>query len=317
MPIPAIEEARATIATPRAAIARGLPPGAGIGFKPAFFDGLAEGRHKPAFIEVHAENYMGEGGAPHAQLTRLRRDFPLSLHGVGLSIGGEGPLSGDHLDRLRALVRRYEPASFSEHLAWSSHETAYYNDLLPVAYDEASLARVCDHIDRVQAHLGCRMLLENPSTYVAFQSSTMDEIDFLKAIVRRTGCGLLLDVNNVQVTCVNHARDPLAYLDAFPVEAVGEIHLGGHAEDADEHGRRLLIDAHDRHVDPEVWSLFARAIRRGGAMPTLIEWDNDVPPLETMMEEVARAEEVLAAIRHDCAQMASAAARGIARARPA
>jgi hypothetical protein len=295
---------RAPLAPPPAASGRALPPGAGIGFKPAFFDGLAEGRHRPAFLEIHAENYMGEGGLPHAQLARLRRDFPLSLHGVGLSIGGEGPLSKDHLDRLRALVERYEPASFSEHLAWSSHETTYFNDLLPVAYDEESLARVCDHIDAVQAHLGCRMLLENPSTYVAFETSTMHEIDFLKAIVRRTGCGLLLDVNNVEVSCVNHARDPVAYLDAFPVEAVGEIHLGGHAEDADEHGRRLLIDAHDRHVAPDVWALYAHVLRAAGPLPTLIEWDNDVPPLETMMEEVVRAEEVLAAVRHDRAQMA-------------
>lgn len=276
------------------ALPAALPHGAGIGYKPAFFDDLAAGRHRPAFLEVHAENYMGDGGRPHAELTRLRADVPLSLHGVGLSIGGAGPLDRDHLDRLSRLMRRYEPAIFSEHLAWSSHDTVFLNDLLPVAYDRATLDRVADHIDEVQDRLGCRMLLENPSTYVAFAAATLDEIDFLAEIVARTGCGLLLDVNNVQVSCVNHGRDPLAYLDAFPVEAVGEIHLAGHAEDTDDDGRLLLIDAHDRPVAPDVWTLYDRALSRAGPLPTLIEWDNDVPPLAVVMAEAARAEAILA-----------------------
>ncbi|KAF0228284.1 MAG: hypothetical protein FD175_2065 [Beijerinckiaceae bacterium] len=270
-----------------------LPAGVGIGFKPDFFDGLVDGTHRPAFLEVHAENYMGAGGLPHFQLGRLRELYPISLHGVGLSIGGERPLDREHLNRLRLLIDRYEPASFSEHLAWSSHDVAYFNDLLPVAYNRDTLDRVCDHIDLVQEYLRCRMLLENPSTYVEFSSSTMDEVDFLAAIARRTGCGLLLDVNNVQVSCVNHRRDPFAYLDAFPVEAVGEIHLGGHAEDQDDLGDRLLIDSHDRPVDADVWVLYARLVRRMGPCATLIEWDNDVPPLAELMSEARRAGEIL------------------------
>lgn len=270
-----------------------LPHGAGIGFKPDFFDGLTDGSHRPAFLEVHAENYMGAGGLPHAQLERLRELYPISLHGVGLSIGGARPLDREHLHRLKTLVDRYAPVSFSEHLAWSSHEATYFNDLLPVAYNRETLDRVCDHIDLVQTVLRCRMLLENPSTYVQFASSTMDEIDFLAAIVKRTGSGLLLDVNNVQVSCINHRRDSFAYLDAFPIEAVGEIHLGGHAEDQDDLGDRLLIDSHDRPVDPDVWALYARLVRRMGPCATLIEWDNDVPPLAELMSEARRAEEIL------------------------
>lgn len=271
-----------------------LPAGAGIGFKAAHFDDLVEGRHRPAFLEIHAENYMGAGGLPHYQLTRLRELYPLSLHGVGLSIGGEDPLDRAHLTRLRHLVDRYQPHSFSEHLAWSSHGTNFYNDLLPIAYEPATLRRVCDHIDAVQDALKMRMLLENPSTYVAFASSSMDEITFLGEIAARTGCGLLLDVNNVQVSSINHARDPFRYIDAFPMERVGEIHLGGHAEETDEVGGRLLIDSHDRLVDPEVWALFARALHHLGPVPTLIEWDNDVPALDTLMSEAERADVILA-----------------------
>lgn len=285
-------------ATPPAGLVRrgdgtGLPCGVGIGFKADFFDGLVDGTHWPAFLEVHAENYMGAGGMPHFQLARLRERYPLSIHGVGLSIGGERALDAEHLARLRRLIDRYRPASFSEHLAWSSHDAGYLNDLLPVAYNQATLDRVCAHIDEVQARLNMRLLLENPSTYVEFSSSMMEEIDFLGAIVDRTGCGLLLDVNNVQVSCTNHRRDPIAYLDAFPVAAVAEIHLAGHAEDRDDQGERLLIDSHDRPVDPDVWALYAHALGRTGGCATLIEWDNDVPPLAGIMAEAARAEAIL------------------------
>lgn len=283
----------ASVGTAFIALPSRLPDGAGIGFKPDFFDGLIDGSHRPTFLEVHAENYMGAGGLPHFQLGRLRELYPISLHGVGLSIGGERPLDREHLRRLKSLVDRYEPASFSEHLAWSSHDVTYFNDLLPVAYTRETLDQVCDHIDLVQEQLGLRMLLENPSTYVEFSSSTMGEIEFLATIVRRTGCGLLLDVNNVQVSCTNHHRSPFAYLDAFPVEAVGEIHLGGHGVDEDDSGGRLLIDSHDRYVDPEVWALYARLLRRTGPCATLIEWDNDVPPLAELMSEARRAEEIL------------------------
>lgn len=270
-----------------------LPLRSGIGFKPEHFSGLSE-KVCTGFLEVHAENYMGEGGPAHRQLERLRRDYPLSVHGVGLSIGGEGPLDKAHLARLKILLDRYQPASFSEHLAWSSHGPYYFNDLLPIAYNDETLTRVCDHIDAVQEALGWRMLLENPSTYLGFSSSTHDEIDFIREIAGRTGCGLLLDVNNVVVTCVNHGRDPYAYIDAFPVHAVGEIHLAGYAEDQDSAGARLLIDAHGSPVEADVWSLYRHTLARAGARPTLIEWDNDVPSLAVLLEETRKADACLA-----------------------
>ncbi|MGL5737208.1 MAG: MNIO family bufferin maturase [Beijerinckiaceae bacterium] len=271
----------------------GLPARAGIGFKPEHFEGLLARPAGISFLEVHAENYMGDGGPPHAMLAALRALYPLSLHGVGLSIGGEAPLDQAHLNRLAALIARYEPDSFSEHLAWSSHDEFYFNDLLPVAYDTATLQRVVRHIDEIQTRLKRRMLLENPSTYVAFEASTWDEIDFIAEVARRSGCGLLLDVNNVQVTCTNHGRDPMAYLDAFPVNAVGEIHLAGYAEDQDSLGHRLLIDAHGTPVAPDVWPLYDHALRRTGPVATLIEWDNDVPALEILGQEAVRADSAL------------------------
>ena len=271
-----------------------LPARTGIGLKTEHVQDILGSRPALGFLEVHAENYMGAGGAPHVFLARLRELYPLSIHGVGLSIGGEALLSETHLGRLAQLVARYEPQSFSEHLAWSTHDTAYLNDLLPVAYDTGTLRRVVRHIDQVQERLGCRMLLENPSTYVAFASSTWDEVEFLGEIVRRTGCGLLLDVNNVQVTCTNHTRDPVAYLDAFPVEAVGEVHLAGYAEQTDSLGARLLIDAHGSPVADDVWPLFRHAIGRMGPRPTLIEWDNDVPALPVLLSEVEKAAALLA-----------------------
>ena len=207
---------------------RNTPPlhraGVGVGFKPAHEADIVGGGHGLDFFEVHAENYMGEGGRPHRLLADLRALYPLSLHGVGLSIGGAGPLDQDHLRRLKHLIDRYQPALFSEHLAWSTHEGAYFNDLLPLPYNQATLAHVTDHIDEVQETLQRAILLENPSTYVAFKASTMSETEFLRAIVQCTGCELLLDVNNVYVSAVNHDYEPMAYLDAFPMEHVSEVH---------------------------------------------------------------------------------------------
>ncbi|WP_417687125.1 DUF692 domain-containing protein [Roseibium sp.] len=273
--------------------AAGIPARAGAGLKGEHVSEILSTRPSVGFFEVHAENYMGAGGMPHRQLEAIRREYPISLHGVGLSIGAEGPLDKAHLQRLKALNERYEPGLFSEHLAWSTHDTTYYNDLLPVPYDEETLERVCDHIDEVQSVVGRRMLLENPSTYVAFEQSTMSELDFLKQIVARTGCGLLLDVNNVHVSCVNHERSAEAYLAEFPVEHVGEIHLGGHAPDIDDEGRPLLIDAHDREVDEAVWRLYEILIARTGPLPTLIEWDNDLPAWPVLLREVELAHAVL------------------------
>jgi len=267
-----------------------LPARAGISLKPEHFRDVLDTRPELGFFEVHAENYMVDGGPFHHFLGRIRELYPLSLHGVGLSIGGEAALDEAHLDRLAALIRRYQPASFSEHLAWSSHGEVFYNDLLPVPYDRATLARVCDHVDRVQERLQRRMLLENPSTYVEFEASTIDETDFLNEVIRRTGCGLLLDVNNVYVSCINHGRDPMAYIDAMPLDTVGQIHLAGFARDQDAAGAPLLIDSHGSPVDDAVWDLYAGVMARLGPIPTLLERDNDVPALATLLAEAQRAE---------------------------
>ncbi|WP_306147831.1 MULTISPECIES: DUF692 domain-containing protein [unclassified Roseibium] len=270
-----------------------VPNRPGAGLKSEHIADILQSHPDIGFFEVHAENYMGAGGRPHQQLTAIRDIYPLSLHGVGLSIGGESPLDKDHLARLAELNKRYEPGLFSEHLAWSTHETTYYNDLLPVPYDQATLIRVCDHIDEVQDVMGRQMLLENPSTYIAYAQSTFSELDFLKEITRRTGCGLLLDVNNVYVSCTNQQQSPAAYLAEFPMQYVGEIHLGGHAPDMDEAGRPLLIDAHDRAVDDAVWALYKDVIGMHGALPTLIEWDNDVPAWPVLLREADAAQEIL------------------------
>ena len=274
-----------------------LPPRAGVCFKPEHWAEIAGGAPEVGFFEVHAENYMGAGGPPHRRLAALAERWPLSLHGVGLSIGGEEPLDADHLARLRALVDRYRPASFSEHLAWSTHEGVYFDDLLPLPYDDRTLARVSAHVARTQEALGMRMLLENPSAYVAFEGATMGEIEFLSEVARRTGCGLLLDVNNVHVSAANQGFDAAAYLDAFPLHLVGEIHLAGHAVEVAADGGRLLIDTHDRRVDAEVWALYARAIGRAGPIPTLIEWDADLPPFAVLLEEAATVDAILADAR--------------------
>ena len=281
----------------------GLPLQAGIGFKPVHFTDLMGDPHPPAFIEVHAENSMGAGGAPHHMLSVLRERLPLSLHGVGLSLGGAGPLDPVHLARLETLVARYRPAAFSEHLAWSTHDGHFFNDLLPLRYDPASLARVCRHVDQVQERLGLRMLLENPSTYLAFAHGTYSEPEFIAAIVQRTGCGLLLDVNNVHVSCHNHRHDPDAYLQAMPLHAVHEIHLAGHARDAGSDGEALLIDDHGAPVDEAVWALFQSVLARTGPVPTLIEWDTHVPSYDLLREQATRAQASI-----DAAACAKAAA---------
>ncbi|OPA93636.1 hypothetical protein BFW86_06060 [Pseudomonas fluorescens] len=267
-----------------------LPRRAGLGLKNEHFAEVLDSSPDIGFFEVHAENYMVAGGPFHHYLGLIREQYPLSLHGVGLSIGGEGPLNREHLARLATLIERYQPQSFSEHLAWSSHGPVFLNDLLPLAYDTATLNRVCEHIDQVQSTLRRQMLLENPSTYLQFQCSTLDETDFISEIIRRTGCGLLLDVNNVYVSCINHQRDPLVYIDALPLHAVGEIHLAGFAEDTDNLGDRLLIDDHGAPVDNAVWRLYEQVLARIGPVPTLIERDNQVPAFSVLMAEARTAE---------------------------
>ncbi|MDA8347860.1 MAG: DUF692 domain-containing protein [Pseudomonadota bacterium] len=272
-----------------------VPPGAGVGLKAAHYGVILDAHPQIGFFEVHAENYMGAGGPPHRYLTAIRDDYPLSLHGVGLSIGSDGPLDGAHLRRVAALVRRYEPGLFSEHLAWSSHGGTFFNDLLPVPYTARTLQRVCEHLDQVQETLGRQILLENPSTYVAFAQSTYAEPDFIAEVARRSGCALLLDVNNVHVACTNQQCDPHRYLAHFPLEHVRQIHLAGYATDADERGRPLLIDAHDREVAEEVWALYGHVLARLGAVPTLIEWDQNVPQWAALAAQAERADRALRA----------------------
>lgn len=270
-----------------------LPHSVGLGLKSEHFRDVLETKPDIGFFEVHAENYMVAGGPFHHYLGLIREHYPLSLHGVGLSIGTQGALDGEHLGRLAGLIERYQPQAFSEHLAWSSHGPVFLNDLLPLAYDVPTLHRVCDHIDQVQNTLKRPMLLENPATYLEFRQSSMDEAMFIREVVHRTGCGLLLDLNNAYVCSVNHQRHPLAYIDALPLWAVGEIHLAGFAEDTDSLGERLLIDDHGAPVDAAVWELYREVLKRCGPVATLIERDNRVPPFAVLHAEARQAQALL------------------------
>ncbi|MGA0539206.1 DUF692 domain-containing protein [Neotabrizicola sp. VNH66] len=291
-PIPAAPSAARPSPTPFGGIDGGLPAAPGAGFKPEHFAALRTEPGPLGFLEIHAENYMGAGGAPHAMLRALRRDWPLSVHGVGLSIGGTRGLDPAHLARLKTLCDRYQPESVSEHLAWSSHGAAHLADLLPLPYTEETLALVSAHVDQLQDRLGRRILLENPASYLAFAQSTLTEPEFLHQVARQTGCGLLLDVNNVFVSCTNLRTAPADYLAAFPLHLVGEIHLGGHAAE-DLPSGPLLIDTHGAPVADPVWALLATVIARTGPLPVLVEWDNDVPDWPVLRAELARAAALL------------------------
>ena len=271
----------------------GLPARPGVGYKPQHFSDLMADPGPVEWIEVHAENYMGDGGRPHAQLRALSETFGLSIHGVGLSIGGETPLDRDHLARLKTLCDWTQPASFSEHLAWSTHGSEYLNDLLPLPYTDATLTRVASHIMQVQDVLGRQMLLENPSSYLAFADSTLSETEFLAGLVEKTGCGLLLDVNNVFISATNLGLSAQQYIDAYPTAHVGEIHVGGHDEDLDDSGAPLLIDSHGKAVVDPVWALLDYALAQTGPKPVLVEWDNNIPDWPTLRAQAERAATVL------------------------
>jgi uncharacterized protein (UPF0276 family) len=266
---------------------------AGTSFKHEHLTAILDDRATQGFFEVHAENYMGAGGPPHRALETIRREHAVSLHGVCMSIGGPQPLNRTHLARFKALVDRYEPDLVSEHLAWSTHDTTFFNDLLPLPYTETTLARVCDHIDQVQDAIARPILLENPSTYILFSCSTFSETDFIRAVAQRTGCGLLLDINNVFVSATNHGFSALDYLANFPIAQVGEIHLAGHAEQADDEGERLLIDSHDGPVAGAVWRLYEIIIGRAGPVPTLVEWDSNIPDWPILKAQAAAAQAIL------------------------
>lgn len=280
-----------------------LPARAGVGLKAQHFRQIVETWPDLGFFEIHAENFMVDGGPFHYYLARIRERYPLSIHGVGLSIGGESPLDSTHLDKLAHLLGRYSPQSFSEHLAWSSHGEVFLNDLLPIPYTPQTLHRVCDHINQVQDRLQRRMLLENPATYVESSASSMGETEFIDEVVYRTGCGLLLDINNVHVSCVNHGLDPHVYIDALPLGAVSEIHLAGFVREHDAHGDLLLIDSHSTAVDQLVWDLYASTLGRIGPTPTLIERDSDIPAFDVLLEEARHAEYLL---RRSMAEMVEA-----------
>ncbi len=299
---PSFEASRSAPAFPFPAFT--LAGRAGTSFKHQHLAAIMGSAERDGFFEVHAENYMGAGGPAHRALGTIRRDFPVSVHGVCMSIGGPERIDPVHLARFRAVIDRYEPALVSEHLAWSTHADTYFNDLLPLPYTEATLSHVADHIDEVQSAIGRQILIENPSTYVAFAESTLSETDFIRALVRRTGCGLLLDINNVFVSSTNQATSADAYLDAFPLAAVGEIHLAGHDVQSDDEGAPLLIDSHDRPVADPVWDLYRDVIARVGVVPTLVEWDSSIPDWPVLRREALAAQAILDA--HSVGQLHAA-----------
>jgi hypothetical protein len=271
-----------------------LPARAGIGLRSEHYQAALADRPAAAFLEVHAENYFGDGGRPLAVLSELSWEYPLSLHGVGLSLGSTDPLNEWHLARIERLVDRFEPALVSEHLSWSSVGGRYFNDLLPLPYTEEALAHVVARIGIVQDRLRRPILVENPSSYLEYEHSTIPEWEFLAAVATRSGCGLLLDVNNVYVSAVNHGFDARQYLRAVPASAIAEIHLAGHT--VRRYGDAgILIDTHDQRVCPAVWQLYADAIALYGPRPTLIEWDSNLPPLAVLEDEARQAQRYLEA----------------------
>jgi uncharacterized protein len=272
-----------------------IPARAGVGLKPQHWSEIISERPDIGWFEIHAENFMEAGGPPHHALSSIRDWYPLSVHGVGLSIGSAEGIDLEHLQRLKCVCDRYRPDLVSEHLAWSTHGGAYLADLLPLPYSQATLDLVVRHVDQVQSVLGRMILLENPSTYVQFAGTEMREVDFLASVAARTGCSLLLDVNNVLVSATNHGFDATSYVDSFPLESVGEIHVAGHHADRDDANNILLIDAHGSSVADQVWTLLARAVELGGRKPVLVEWDNDVPAWSTLQEEARKADRILTA----------------------
>lgn len=269
-----------------------IPAKAGIGLRFLHHKAVAETRPDIAWLEVHTENYMG-GGKPVAYLERIRADYPISVHGVGLSLGSAEGLDRQHLERIRWVVDMIEPALVSEHLSWSIVDGRYLADLLPLPMTEEALGAVCRHVDQAQAHLDRRILIENPSTYLCYRHSTIPEWEFLAAVSGRTGCGILCDVNNIFVSGVNHGWNPSAYLAALPPAAIGEIHLAGHSVRELAGGVVLRIDDHGSRVIPEVWALYAEALARFGPTPTVMEWDTNVPALDVLLDEAGHAAALL------------------------
>jgi uncharacterized protein (UPF0276 family) len=265
-----------------------MPCSAGIGLRAPHYGEILATRPDIGWFEAHSENYFGDGGQPLYFLERVRSLYPLSLHGVGLSLGSAGALDREHLRKLKALVARFEPALVSEHLSWGAFGARHFNDLLPLPYTEEALAIVSAHLRQAQDFLGRQILVENISAYLQFRHATMAEADFIAALVSETGCGILLDVNNLYVNAVNHGMEPLAYLERLPLQAVGEIHLAGF-----DLAAGMLIDTHGKRVAEPVWELYRHALARFGPAPTLIEWDTDLPALSVLLDEAGRAQAML------------------------
>lgn len=275
-------------------IARPIPSNAGIGLRARHYLDILSAPPAVGWFEAHSENYFAEGGLPLYYLERIRSDYPLSLHGVGLSLGSTDSLNIAHLRKLKSLIERFEPGLVSEHLSWGSVSGRYVNDLLPLPYTEEALTHVICRIMQVQDFLGRRILVENVSSYLQYRQSTIPEWEFLAEISARSGCGILLDVNNIHVSAVNHRFDPLAYLHAIPAGAVQEIHLAGF-----DNSGECLIDTHATAVCDEVWTLYSYALAHVGNVPTLIEWDTDIPALPVLLEEARKADILLQKVRHE------------------
>lgn len=268
----------------------GIAPAAGIGLRAPHYREMLARRPSLAFLEIHSENYFGAGGPPHHYLEQLRQDYPLSLHGVGLSLGSSDPLDPTHLDKLKQLAERYQPALISDHLCWTSVDGTHAHDLLPLPFTRAMARHVARRILAAQDTLGRRLLVENASSYVAFAESDMSEWEFVNEVVAEADCLLLLDVNNVYVNAVNHGFDARDYLAAMPAARVAEIHLAGFDTDA---RAQCLVDTHGKPVHAPVWALYRETVRRIGPRPTLIEWDADIPPLDMLLDEAAKANTIL------------------------
>lgn len=282
-----------------------LPVQAGIGLRAPHIAEILAGLPEIAWLEVHSENYFASGGAALGMLETVREHYPLSLHGVGLSLGSTDPLNRNHLRKLKALIERVQPMAVSEHLCWSSVGGRFLNDLLPLPYTEEALLTVCERIRQAQDFLGRRIMVENVSSYVRFSGATMPEWEFLAEVAQRSDCGILLDVNNIHVSAANHGFSALDYLDAIPARRIGEIHLAGYETDEGELADEdFLVDTHSRPVSAPVWDLYVEALRRFGPRPTLIEWDNDIPELAVLLAEARTAQKLLATASersHACA----------------
>ena len=277
--------------------AQSLPSPVGIGLRYPYYKEVLETDLELGWLEVHPENYFGGGGHCHF-LTEARKKYPLSLHGVGLSLGSSQPVSKTHLQRFKELIDIFQPFNISDHASWSASGNAHLNDLLPLPYTQESLDTLCRNIDRAQEFFGRTMLIENPSSYVAFTQNDMSEFEFMNAAAKKTGCGILLDINNIYVQAHNHGYDAWEYIDGIETQYVGEMHLAGHTEQSTS-AQTVLIDTHNRPVRSEVWDLYEHAVRRFGIVPTLIEWDQDFPALETLVAEADKARAIIRRVENE------------------